>query len=75
MSMESPIVIFPVGTKVQRSVEKLVDGSNEIGEVIEVDGDRRRIQWPGSTKDPILSGSNYLRPKRTWVNIKGLRKL
>ena len=63
---------FPVGVQVQRLAEKLIDGRNEVGTVIEINGDRRRIQWKGSLNP--RPGYNHEQPKKTWLSVKTLRE-
>jgi len=51
-------IIYPVASRVERVTNDYTNG--RLGTVIEIDRDRRRIQWD--------------RPQlRTWVNIKFLK--
>lgn len=52
---------FEVGAKVHRTKER----TSEIGEIVEINGDRVRVLWPGFPDED--QRYNYNRPKRTWI--------
>jgi hypothetical protein len=57
---------FEIGSKVRRAKER----QWEIGEVVEIDGVRVRVRWPGNPEED--QGFNYNRPKRTWIKSTSL---
>jgi hypothetical protein len=57
---------FAIGSKVHRAKEK----EWEIGEVIEIKGERVRVLWPGNPEAD--QSYNYNCPKRTWIKSSSL---